>query len=167
MPNMSVVEEWSDLSINCSATGFPLPIIYWERKGGIPLSADTRIKTSLSNNLVRHGCRPSMHSPFPSFLPHFPSSLFPLLLSPPPSSSTSLPPSSRLPFLLSLPSSQVTSTLTIPELDVRDSGMVRCVASNPHTSAFSNYISVSVTRELIFARSQSTSFQVCEGRREV
>ena len=47
-------EEWTEVTLNCSASGSPTPLIMWEREGGtqLPVGADVS-PPSMNGNTVR------------------------------------------------------------------------------------------------------------------
>ena len=47
------VEEWSEVELNCSASGVPLPTIRWERVGGAEVPVEAIYNYSSSGNIVR------------------------------------------------------------------------------------------------------------------
>ena len=44
------VLEWSEVTLTCSASGNPAPLITWEREGGAQLPVGVQTSTSVSMN---------------------------------------------------------------------------------------------------------------------
>ena len=54
--------EWTEVILNCSASGTPLPTVRWEREGGTQLPVGAEPSPSTSGNIVRNINHADVHN---------------------------------------------------------------------------------------------------------